>query len=137
MAGEYFADTFYWVALTYPRDSWHRQVIDWQRSHPAARLVTTEEVLAELLTWFAAHGPIWRAVAADMVERTLRNTQHKVLPQTSSGFRDAVTLYKSRPDKNYSLTDCRSMSAMKSLALQDVLTNDHHFAQEGFTVLFP
>jgi hypothetical protein len=28
MAGEYFADTFYWVALTYPRDSWHRQVVD-------------------------------------------------------------------------------------------------------------
>ncbi len=137
MPGEYFADTFYWVALTHPRDSWHQQVVDWQRSHPAARLVTTEEVLAESLTWFAALGPTWRAIAADMVERTLRNTQHKVLPQTSSGFRDAIALYKSRLDKGYSLTDCRSIAAMNSLALQEVLTNDHHFAQEGFTVLFP
>jgi predicted nucleic acid-binding protein len=100
-------------------------------------LITTEEVLTEILNWFASFGPTWRAVAADMVERTLRNSRHRVLPQTSNGFRDAVALYKSRLDKNYSLTDCRSMSAMKSLALQDVLSNDHHFAQEGFTVLFP
>jgi uncharacterized protein len=137
MAAEYFADTFYWVALTYPRDPWHQQVVSCQRSQPTARLVTTEEVLAETLTWFAALGPTWRAVAADMVERTLSDTWHIVLPQTSNGFRDAVVLYKSRLDKEYSLVDCRSMVAMKSLELSEVLSNDRHFGQEGFAVLFP
>jgi predicted nucleic acid-binding protein len=131
MAGEYFADTFYWVALTYPRDSCHQQVVSWQRSHPTARLVTTEEVLAEVLTWFAALGATWRAIAADMVERTLANNWHKALPPTRNGFRDAVALYKSRLDKEYSLLDCRSMRAMKSLRISEVLSNDRHFGQEG------
>ena len=31
----------------------------------------------------------------------------------------------------------RSMVAMRLLGVSDVLTNDHHFAQEGFTILFP
>jgi predicted nucleic acid-binding protein len=60
-----------------------------------------------------------------------------VLPQTTAGFQDAVAFYRSRLDKKYSLVDCRSMVAMQSLGLTGVLSNDHHFSQEGFTVLFP
>jgi len=36
-----------------------------------------------------------------------------------------------------SLTDCRSMLALRALNMTEVLTNDHHFTQEGFTILFP
>jgi hypothetical protein len=34
-------------------------------------------------------------------------------------------------------TDCRSLAATRTLGLTDVLTNDHHSTQEGFTMLFP
>ena len=34
--------------------------------------------------------------------------------------------------KEYSLTDCASMQAMQHERLTEVLTNDHHFRQEGF-----
>jgi predicted nucleic acid-binding protein len=57
--------------------------------------------------------------------------------QTSAGFLDALSFYESRLDKEFSLVDCRSMLAMKSLGLTEVLSNDHHFSQEGFAVLFP
>jgi predicted nucleic acid-binding protein len=40
-------------------------------------------------------------------------------------------------DKGYSLTDCRSMAAMTDRGIREVLTNDRHFTQVGFTVLFP
>jgi len=60
-----------------------------------------------------------------------------VLPQTRADFDAALALYEARADKEYSLTDCRSMLAMRPLGISDVLTNDHHFTQEGFTVLFP
>ena len=61
---------------------------------------------------------------------------------SSQGLRDrdfdaALALYKARPDKGYSLTDCRSMLALRALGVTEVLTNDHHFTQERFTVLFP
>jgi predicted nucleic acid-binding protein len=33
------------------------------------------------------------------------------------------------------LTDCSAMNAMDAVGIRDVLTNDHHFEQEGFNVL--
>jgi predicted nucleic acid-binding protein len=60
-----------------------------------------------------------------------------VLPHTRADFDAALALFEARPDKGYSLTDCRSMLAMRGLGLTEVLTEDHHFHQEGFTILFP
>ena len=60
-----------------------------------------------------------------------------VLSQTRTDFDAALALYEARPDKGYSLTDCRSMVALRALGVTEVLTNDHHFTQEGFTILFP
>ncbi len=60
-----------------------------------------------------------------------------VLPQTRADFDAALAFYDSRPDKEYSLTDCRSMVALRDQRISEVLTNDHHFVQEGFTILFP
>lgn len=48
---------------------------------------------------------------------------------------EGLPLYERRPDKGYSLVDCISMNVMRRLRLRQVLTNDRHFAQEGFTVL--
>ena len=44
-------------------------------------------------------------------------------------------LYQARPDKQYSLTDCISMQAMRTEGLTEILTHDGHFTQEGFTIL--
>jgi uncharacterized protein len=60
-----------------------------------------------------------------------------VVPQTHASFLDGLALYEARPDKEYSLTDCISMQTMRRAGLSDVLTNDHHFRQEGFRILFP
>jgi hypothetical protein len=34
-----------------------------------------------------------------------------------------------------SLTDCSSMNAMDAQGIREVLTNDHHFEQDGYVVL--
>ena len=133
----YFADTFWWIALGNPRDGWHARVIAWEAAHPNAQFVTTEEILAELLTWFAGTGPAGRAFASAMARDILSDPSTQVLPQTSADFAAALTLYEARPDKAYSLADCRSMNALRALGISEVLTNDHHFTREGFTILFP
>ncbi len=46
MGGVYFADTFYWIALAEPKDTWHSRALAWQSANPNARFVTTDEVLA-------------------------------------------------------------------------------------------
>ncbi len=41
-------------------------------------------------------------------------------------------LYRSRPDKGWSLTDCISFVVMQDARLVDALTTDEHFKQSGF-----
>lgn len=132
-----FADTFYWVALLNPGDAFHARVTTFSSSFGSARIVTTDEVLIEVLNWFCQGGPRWRSEAATLIHDVRGDPAVEVLPQTRVDFDAALAFYEARPDKGYSLTDCRSMLAMRTLAISDVLTNDHHCTQEGFTILFP
>ena len=59
-----------------------------------------------------------------------------MVPQTHDGFLTALELYEQRLDKQYSMTDCISMQAMRSLGVTEVLTHDEHFTQAGFQILF-
>jgi len=59
-----------------------------------------------------------------------------VVPQGRESFPGGRELYRARPDKGYSLTDCISMHTMRGLGITDALTNDRHFEQEGFRALF-
>jgi predicted nucleic acid-binding protein len=133
----YFVDAFYWVALLNPGDASHARVTSFSRNLGSARLLTTDEVLTEALNWFSRSGPYWRGKAATLIHDLRNDPVVDVLPQTRADFDAALALYEARPDKAYSLTDCRSMVALRTLGISEVLTNDHHFTQEGFTILFP
>jgi len=63
-----FADTFYWIALTNPRDSFHGTVLEFSRSLRPQAIVTTDEVLTELLTFCAVDRQL-RVEAAPVVKR--------------------------------------------------------------------
>lgn len=131
------ADTFYWIALLYPRDAFHAVVVSFSPTLGRARLVTTDEIFGEVLSYFAGLSPYWRAKAAALVRDVRNDAMMDVLPQSRADFDAALALYEARADKSYSLTDCRSMLAMRALGITEVLTNDHHFTQERFTILFP
>lgn len=136
MPAPVLADTFYWLALARARDQWHATVKRWTSNNAAKQIVTTDEVLVELLNALSRTGPAGRAYAAATVHDIRADANVIVLPQTRSDFDAALALYESRLDKGYSLTDCRSMNALRDLAITEVLSNDHHFTQEGFTILF-
>lgn len=126
-----FADTFYWIALTDSSDAAHeraRQITD--------DVVTTDEVLSEYLTFFCAAPEFLRREVALAVEDILQNATVAVIPQSRESFLAGLRLYRARPDKGYSLTDCISMETMRREGLSEVLTNDRHFEQEGFRALF-
>ena len=130
-----FADAVYWIALANPRDQWHPQALKASQGLQGAEIVTTEEVLVEFLAYFSGFGRLMREGGVRYAESVLGDPGIVVLPQTHQSFLDGLSLYKARPDKGYSLTDCISMQAMRSHGIIEVLTNDHHFAQEGFVVL--
>lgn len=130
-----FADTFYWVALTSAEDDAHTHALAFSRSVPL-ELVTTEEILTEYLTFFASARRSLRILAGNTVALLLANDRVHIVAQSHESFLAGLTLYRARPDKGYSLTDCISMETMRREGLTDVLTNDRHFEQEGFRALF-
>ncbi len=130
-----FADAFYWIALANPLDQWHALAVQAARNLRGATIVTSEEVLTEFLAHFSGQGRLIREVAVRYTERIMSNPAIVMRPQTHQSFLDGFTLYKARPDKGYSLTDCISMRIMRQDGITDVLTHDDHFAQEGFTRL--
>jgi predicted nucleic acid-binding protein len=133
---EVFADTFYWIALLNPADKWHQQARTFSQTNPEISLVTTEAVLTETLNYFSEAGERMRQAVAALCDQAMIHANTIVLPQTREAFAGGFDLYKARPDKGYSLTDCISMIEMRERNIRDVLTHDRHFAQEGFNLLF-
>jgi len=130
-----FADTFYWVALTDPNDSLYKEATRLDERLSETRIVTSDEVLSEFLTFFSANA--WmRRRAARTVYAIEDDDAVEIVPQTRESFRRGFELYVARHDKRYSLVDCISMQTMKRKGITEVLTNDRHFEQEGFRVLF-
>lgn len=131
-----FADTSYWVALIDARDQWHEKSTTVSKSLGSLLVVTTDEVLTEVLAFFSAYSPKTRQRVLRFVLDLMNNsTDVDVVEQSRASFLAGLALYEKRPDKAYSLVDCISMQLMKAEGLTDALTTDGHFTQEGFTIL--
>ena len=96
-----------------------------------------DEVLAEYLTLFSTSRPHVRAEAAHTVQMVMHDPNITVIPQSRASFEDGLAFYAARLDKHYSYATCVEMQAMRREGLTEVLTNDHHFTQEGFRIVFP
>ncbi|MYB21685.1 MAG: PIN domain-containing protein [Chloroflexi bacterium] len=130
-----FVDTAYFIARTRQNDQW-RQAAETARAQLGnVSMVTTDEVLAEFLTALSKSGEAVRRRAALTVREALTSGAITVVPQSRQSLLDGLDLYERRLDKGYSLQDCVSMRVMEEEGITDVLTSDHNFEQEGFTVL--
>jgi predicted nucleic acid-binding protein len=59
----------------------------------------------------------------------------RIIGPSEELFSRGVELYRQRPDKEWSLTDCLSFVVMGDERISEALTGDHHFEQAGFRVL--
>jgi predicted nucleic acid-binding protein len=131
----YFADTSFWIALSSKRDQYHSQAIAWHAAlmRSGSRIVTTEAVLWEWLNALA--DTTTRATAAEGYRRTQADKRVEVVAFDPELNVAAVDLYRSRGDKDWSLTDCLSVVVMERRRLTEALTTDHHFEQAGMKAL--
>ncbi len=132
---ELFVDTIHLVALVNPRDQWHQKAVEVETATRDFDLIITEDILTEFLNFYSEHGNFMRMKVAAFVRQILLDVRVKVIPRDDTTFLDALELYESRLDKGYSLTDCISMNVCQTLGITQVLTHDHHFEQEGFSIL--
>jgi predicted nucleic acid-binding protein len=130
-----FVDTLYWLAIILPNDQWQLPAKMAKSLLGNVLMVSTDEVLSELLNHLSKGGENMRRQAARMVKSIMSNPNVKVIAQSRDSFLTGLELYGQRTDKSYSLTDCISMNVMKKEAITEILTNDNHFEQEGYVVL--
>lgn len=98
------------------------------------RLVTTTYVLAEL-TALLGRMRVTRERQIEVLKE-IRGTPHViVVPIEPDYFDTSWDLWRDRPDKEWTLTDCSSFVVMQARGLTDALTTDHHFEQAGFVRL--
>jgi uncharacterized protein len=130
-----FADTSYWVAIFSPRDALHNLAVHRSKEMTDCILVTSEMVLTEFGNFFCGSGDYFRRGAGQFIQEIQNDPNIEVEPQTTLLFQRALAEYNRYTDKTWSLTDCSSIVIMRKRALQEVLTNDHHFEQASFTIL--
>lgn len=102
-------------------------------SEKDTKLFTTEMVLFELTNALSASE--FRAVVIILIDelRTLPNVE--IVWANAELFEKAWSLYRERPDKEWSLTDCASFVVMKERRINLAFTSDKHFEQAGFVRL--
>jgi hypothetical protein len=132
-----FVDTSHHIAILDRRDDSHDAAMREARRlrDEGARFVTSDAVLIEFLTFFSAWGTIVRETTVAYARELRDEPTVDVIPHDRKLFDTAIDFFLARPDKAYSMTDCMSMVICRDTSISDVLTADHDFEQEGFTIL--
>ncbi|MFN0012840.1 MAG: type II toxin-antitoxin system VapC family toxin [Phycisphaerales bacterium] len=131
-----FVDTAGLIALTNADDQHFETALGVQADLTAAgaRLWTNEWVLAEFLAGTRAKA---RRRALGAVDALRASPRWTVVCASTSDFAEALSLFRLRPDKHWSLVDCISINLCKRQRITHVFTSDHHFRQAGFRILLP
>lgn len=104
-------------------------------SQPSDRLVTTDDVIDELLTLLVAreHKDIAHAIGRQLLAEQLC----EIVWVDRADARAAWEVFETHVDKRWSFTDCESYAVMKRLAIKAAFAIDKHFSQFGFAVVRP
>ncbi len=128
-----FVDSSYFIALVSECDNWHNAAVEIEAyisDIKSLKLVTSYAVLSEVLASFSRRFDFRQAVS-EGIEQIRREERFVIYELTEEVFSNALSLYHARADKRYSLVDCMSMNIMKELGLENVLSYDGDFNQEG------
>jgi uncharacterized protein len=127
-----FADSVYFFALLNARDRLHERATSYA-AQAAAPILTTAWILTEV-----ADGLCDRASRHAVIRlwQTLQAASDvEIVPPSPGLFHRGFELYRLRPDKDWSLTDCVSFVVMEERNITEALTSDRHFQQAGFATL--
>lgn len=128
-------DTSYIIALDHTGDAHHLRATQWAAKLAASPIsaVLHTGILLEIADGFAKRHD--RQSGVQYLEILTEEEKYELFKVEGSILERAVELYKRRPDKDWSLTDCISFILMGDLGIREALTADVHFQQAGFDCL--
>lgn len=132
---EIFVDTSHFVALLNPADQLHIKATSVEKENKHLRLITSDFISIEVLNYFSGFPDRVKQRISLAIQSFMVDPEINIIECGRTEFRKGFELYSRRLDHGYSLTDCTSMNIMRERGIAEVLTNDNHFEQEGFTIL--
>ena len=100
-----------------------------------AIIITSDLIFVEFFDSICNMGPFWRKIMIRAFNDLKASPNIQIQPFAREIFCSALDFYKMRLDKSYSFTDCVAIVMIKNAGINEVLTTDHHFEQEGFAAL--
>ena len=135
MTNEVFLDTAYAIALSVESDEHHDRAEELAEhlEAEATRLVTTRAVLLEIGN--ALSKKRYRKAALELLDVLDQDPLVEIVSLSEELYKQALELFRNRPDKDWGLVDCVSFIVMQERGLTEALTTDEHFEQAGFRPL--
>ncbi|MBI1923784.1 type II toxin-antitoxin system VapC family toxin [Candidatus Poribacteria bacterium] len=130
-----FLDTSGLVGLVNAHDRLHQKATQVYQGL-RVKQITTDAVLVEagnLLRYLGTRHLAGRL--KDRVEAAKQLGMIEVVHVDEALMERAWQLYRNRPDKEWSMTDCISFIVMQDRGVVQAFTDDHHFEQAGFVKL--
>ncbi len=134
-ANDLFIDSSGFYAALNTRDSSHKMAatIITRTVKSGGKLIFTDYIITESLNLAVARRG--HHVAERMLDFLEQSRAWQKVSVDENYFKEAIDYFRKHTDKDYSFTDCTSFIVMKSLRINDALTDDHHFRQAGFQPL--
>src|SRR5437870_3134120 len=114
-----FADAFFYIAVLNRFDAAHQRAM-YLIGTGAVEVVTTTAVLLEVADAMTA--PARRGACAEFLEDLPEQDGTTIRALSEGLWKRGIDLYRSRPDKEWSLTDCISFVVMADEGLTEALT---------------
>lgn len=130
-----FLDAAYAIALAAPNDQHHAQAVKLAErlETDGVQLITTRAVVLEIGN--ALSKQRYRRDAIQLLHALEADPLVAIIPISEDLYQRGFRLYRTRPDKDWGITDCISFVVMEEQGLTEALTTDEHFQQAGFRAL--
>jgi uncharacterized protein len=135
---ELFVDTSGWGCLFDAAQPYHVSAASIYRTVRSQnrKVLTTNYVLIELVALLTSPLRIPRPTTIELVEGLKSSSHVEIVHVNETLDQEAWSLFRRRPDKQWSWVDCASFVIMQQRGIQEAMTTDHHFEQAGFVRLF-
>ena len=129
-----FADTSGWGNLVDLTQPYHTMAVTIYRTarQQGRKIVTTNYIITELVALMTSPLRIARPAIIAFIESLKASPCVEIIHVNMNLDEQAWQLFKSRQDKEWSLTDCVSFMLMKQRSIMESLTTDYHFEQAEF-----
>jgi len=121
--------------------AWYATIVRKDRDHKAAKrflknnrlpLITTDYIMDEAVTLLQSR--VGHRYAVRFLDMLKTSHQTHLIYLTPSHIAETIKLFRERPDKGWSFTDCSSFVLMQEYQIQIAFALDGHFQQAGFQV---